>query len=166
MRSFKNILIAIVLVFSQTYQRGWAESVDDTFTQISPKHVPGSGEYVHGQGYQKVLVRVMMFGAIPQQGIHYVPEGTDLLFAILYSGGYGPTTQLNGIQIRRRGFKETISVDLEDLIAEGGSVPKLKDGDIVNVPFNWKQDYQEFLFFTSIFSSLTGLALSIAILSR
>lgn len=144
----------------------FAESVDEEFTQISPKHSPGSGEYVHGQGYGKILMRVLMFGSVPQQGIHYMPEGTDLLFAILYAGGYGEATKLNGISIRRRGMYETVEVDLERIIEQGGSIPKLRDGDIVNVPFNWRSDYKEFLFFTSIFTSITGLIVSVALLSR
>ena len=61
---------------------------------------------------------------------------------------------------------ETIEVDLEKIIEEGGSIPKLRDGDIVNVPFNWRSDYKEFLFFTSIFTSITGLIVSVALLTR
>lgn len=143
-----------------------AESVDEEFTHISPKHSPGSGEFVHGQGYGKILMRVLMFGAIPQQGIHYVPEGTDLLFALLYAGGYGDSTKLNGITIRRKNMPELIEIDLENLIEEGASIPKLKDGDIINIPHNWRRDYQEFVFFTGILTSLTSLVVAITLLSR
>ncbi len=160
-------LLSAVLVFCLVLPAGLrAESIDDEFTHISPKHSPGAGEFVHGQGYNKILSRILMFGAIPQQGVHYVPEGTDLLFAILYAGGYSPETKLNRISIRRKHMSETIEVNLEELIEEGGAIPKLKDGDIVNVPFNWRNDYKEFLFFTSIFTSITGLVISIALLSR
>lgn len=144
----------------------FAESVDDEFAQISPQHAPGSGEFVHGQGYGKILIRTMVFGAVPQQGVHYVPEGTDLLFALLYAGGYSDQTDLNGITIRRRGLKENIEVDLEELIEEGQPIPKLRDGDVINVPHNWRRDYQEFMFFAGMFTSLSSLVLSIAILSR
>jgi hypothetical protein len=144
----------------------YAESVDDEFAQISPSHTTGSGEFVHGQGYGKILIRTMIFGAIPQQGIHYVPEGTDLLFALLYAGGYNDQTDLNGITIRRRGVKEIIEVDLENMIEEGQVIPRLKDGDVINVPHNWRRDYQEFMFFAGMFTSLSSLVLSIALLSR
>jgi hypothetical protein len=160
--------LIFVLVLSLLFPPGVlrAESVDDEFTHISPKHSPGSGEFVHGQGYNKILARILMFGAIPQQGIHYVPEGTDLLFAILYAGGYSEVTKLNSINIRRKGMPESIEVNLEQIIEEGGTIPKLRDGDVVNVPYNWRSDYKEFLFFTSIFTSITGLIISIALLSR
>ncbi|MFM8270644.1 MAG: hypothetical protein ACKN9V_10695, partial [Pseudomonadota bacterium] len=105
------------LVFTSTHIR--AESVEDKFAQISPTHQPGSGEFVHGQGYGKILIRVLMFGAIPQQGVHYVPEGTDLLFSILYAGGYADNTKLNAVTIRRRGQEDLIEVDLQDLMKNG-----------------------------------------------
>jgi hypothetical protein len=161
-KTFTYALVFCLLLPSYSF----SESVDEEFTQISPKHSPGSGEYVHGQGYGKILMRVLMFGSVPQQGIHYMPEGTDLLFAVLYAGGYGDATKLNGISIRRKGMQESIEVDLEKVIEEGGAIPKLRDGDIVNVPFNWRSDYKEFLFFTSIFTSITGLIVSVALLTR
>lgn len=162
-----RVLITFACVFSLAVPAPLlAESVDDEFTQISPQHSPGSGEYVHGQGYGKMLMRLMLFGAIPQQGVHYVPEGTDLLFAILYAGGYGEQTSLNNITIRRRGLNEIIHVDLEDIIAEAQAVPKLKDGDVVNVPHNWRQGYQQFMFFAGIFSSVTGLLISLSLIAR
>ncbi len=160
------ISFVLVLSFLLPVTPLHAESVDEEFTHISPKHSPGGGEFVHGQGYGKILIRLLMFGSIPQQGIHYVPEGTDLLFGILYAGGYGDSTKLTDITIRRKGMPELIHVDLESIIEEGAAIPKLKDGDIINLPFNWRRDYQEFMFFTSIFSSLTGLILSIALLTR
>lgn len=144
----------------------FGEAVDDQFTQISPKHTPGQGEFVHGQGYGKILIRVTMLGSVPQQAVHYVPEGTDLLFGILYAGGYGETTKLNGITIKRRGVKELMVVDLQDLIEDGKPIPKLLDGDLVNVPFNWKKDYQEFIFLTSIVTSLTSLVLAVVALTK
>lgn len=162
----KSIIFVLCFILACPPQLAFGEAVDDQFTQITPKHSPGSGEFVHGQGYGKILMRVMVFGSVPQQGIHYVPEGTDLLFAILYAGGYGETTKLNGITIRRRNVKDLIEVDLEDLIADGRTIPKLLDGDIVSVPFNWKKDYQEFIFLTSIFTSLTSLVLAVVALTQ
>ena len=143
-----------------------AESVEDKFAQISPSHQQGSGEFVHGQGYGKILIRVLMFGAIPQQGVHYVPEGTDLLFSILYAGGYGDNSKLNGITIRRRGQQELIDVDLQDLMKDGGRIPKLQDGDIVNVPFNWRRDIQTISLITSFMAAMTGFTLSLIALSK
>lgn len=144
----------------------FAESINEGFTDIAPGQNPGSGEFVHGRGYGKVLMRVLMFGAVPRQGIHYMPEGTDLLFAMLYGGGYGDETQLNGITIRRRNIQELIEVDLEDLVESGEPVPRLYDGDVVNVPYNWKKSYQEFSFVAQLFVSLTSLVLSIVALTN
>ncbi len=141
-----------------------AEAVDDKFTQISPQSRAGGDEHIHGAGYGKILMRVMMFGAVPMQGIHYVPEGTDMLFALLYAGGYGETTKLNGITIRRRTSRELIKVDLEDLMEDGLPIPKLLDGDVVTVPFNWRKSYQEILFYTSVITTMGTLLIGIAAL--
>ena len=143
-----------------------AESVDDKYTQIVPSHTPGAGEYTHGQGYGKILVRVLMFGAVPTQGVHYVPEGTDLLFGILYCGGYADATKLNGIQIRRRAQKDLIMVNLEALIADGDKIPKLMDGDIVTVPFNWRKDITTIGLVTGFIAAMTGFTLSLIALSK
>jgi len=160
----KLLIVLVVCALSLQSVCLHAESVDDRFTQITPSHSLGAGEYIHGQGYGKILMRVMMFGAVPQQGIHYVPEGTDLLFALLYAGGYAETTKLNGITIRRRGIQELLEVDLEDLIEEGKSIPKLADGDVVNVPYNWKKDYQEFSFIASMLTTVLSLTTLVALI--
>lgn len=143
-----------------------AESIDDKFAQISPTQTPGVGEFVHGQGYGKILIRVLVFGSVPQQGVHYVPEGTDLLFSILYAGGYTNTSKLNGITIRRRGQKELIEVDLQDQLEDGDKVPKLQDGDIVRVPYNWRRDIDTISLITGFLAAMTGFTLSLVALSR
>ena len=71
-----------------------------------------------------------------------MPEGTDLLFAILYAGGYTENSKLNGISIRRRNVKDLIEVDLEDLIEDGKVIPKLLDGDIITIPYNLAPGYR------------------------
>lgn len=143
-----------------------AESLDDKFTQIPPNHSPGAGEFIHGTGYGKLLMRVNIYGAIPQQGVHYFPEGTDLMFAISYAGGYTDMTKLNGIKIRRRNVKELITVDLEDLIEDGEKVPKLLDGDVISVPYNWRRDMQTFFTITGFISGITGFALAMIALTK
>lgn len=164
----KNKLIsALVLVaFAFTQTVVFAESVEDKYTQISPTHAPGSGEYVHGQGYGKLLIRVLLFGSVGQQGVHYVPEGTDLLFAMLYAGGYSETTKLNDITIRRKGVQDLIEVDLEDLMEAGEKVPRLQDGDIVNVPYNWRKDITTIGIITGFVSAMTGFTLSLIAISK
>ncbi len=161
-------IVTLCLVLSLTLSIGGvrAESIDDKFTQIPPNHSPGAGEFVHGTGYGKLLMRVMLFGSVSQQGIHYFPEGTDLLFAMLYAGGYTDNTKLNGIQIRRRNVKDLIAVNLEDLIADGEKVPKLFDGDVVSVPYNWRRDMLTITVFTGFITAMTGFALSMIALSK
>jgi len=144
----------------------FSEAIDDKFAQISPTQQPGVGEFVHGQGYGKILIRVLMFGSVPQQGVHYVPEGTDLLFSILYAGGYGDNSKLNGITIRRRGQKDLIEVDLQDAMQDGQAIPKLQDGDVVNVPFNWRRDIQTITLVTGFMAAMTGFTLSLIALTR
>jgi protein involved in polysaccharide export with SLBB domain len=121
---------------------------------------------VHGTGYGKILIRVMMFGAVPQQGVHYYPEGTDLLFAILYAGGYADHTKLNGIKIRRRGQKDRISIDLQSLMEEGEKIPKLSDGDVVDIPYNWRRDAQTFTAVTGCLTAITTFTLAMVALSK
>jgi hypothetical protein len=143
-----------------------AESIEDKFAQISPSHQPGTGEFVHGQGYGKILIRVLMFGAVPQQGVHYVPEGTDLLFAILYAGGYTDASKLNGVTIRRRGQADLLKIDLQDAVKDGEKIPKLQDGDVVEVPFNWRRDIQTITLITGFMAAMTGFTLSLIALSK
>lgn len=143
-----------------------AESVDDKLTQITPTFSPGAGEFIHGTGYGKILIRVMMFGAVPQQGVHYYPEGTDLLFAILYAGGYADHTKLNGIKIRRRGQLDRITIDLQDLMEEGGKIPKLADGDVVDIPYNWRRDAATFSAVTGFLTAITTFTLAMVALSK
>lgn len=134
-----------------------AESVDDQFTEISPSFKVGTGEFVHGQSYGKLLMRILILGAVPQQGIHYMPEGTDLMFGIIYAGGKADYTKMSSITIRRRGQKELLDIDLENLITDGKSIPKLVDGDIVDVGYNWRKGAQDIIFWTGLFTTLTGV---------
>jgi len=143
-----------------------AESLDDKFTQIPPNHSPGVGEFVHGTGYGKLLMRVMLVGAVGAQGVHYFPEGTDLMFAMVYAGGLTDNTKLNGIKIRRRAVADLINVDLEDLISDGEKVPKLMDGDVVTVPYNWRRDMQTITTFTGFIAGMTGFALAMIALTK
>ena len=167
MNRYRHCIIVMTLfcfVFSSTVAMG--ESVDDRFSQISPRHNPGAGEFVHGQGYGKILIRLTVFGAVAVQGVHYVPEGTDLVFALVYAGGYTDETKLSAISIRRRETKEPLSVDLEEIMQEGKSVPKLQDGDVITVPFNWKKDMATFLTVTGFVTSITGLIVSVIALTK
>jgi len=163
-RKFLCHIFIGVLIFGSPHLQ--AESVEDKFAQISPTHQQGAGEFIHGQGYGKILIRVLVFGAVPQQGVHYVPEGTDLLFSILYAGGYADNSKLNGITIRRRGQQELMEVDLQDLMKDGGRIPKLQDGDIIRVPYNWRRDIQTISLITSFMAAMTGFTLSLIALSR
>lgn len=162
-RLFSSFMVVLLVLGSGP---GRAESIEDKFAQISPNQQLGPGEHVHGQGYGKILIRVLMFGSVPQQGVHYVPEGTDLLFAILYSGGYADSSKLNGITIRRRGQAELIKVDLQDALKDGEKIPKLQDGDVVTVPYNWRRDIQTISLVTGFLAALTGFTLSLIALSK
>ena len=163
----KPIVLLVLLAFfvSIVPVKARAEAMADSYSSISP-NLGGSGEFVHGQKQGKILVRVLMFGSVPQQGIHFVPEGTDLLFAILYAGGYGDNSKLNGITIRRRNVKALLEVDLEDLVEEGREIPRLYDGDIVTVPFNWRRDISTITLVTGFISSMTAFTLALIALTR
>ncbi len=162
----KILTLCVVLSLTLSTHGIRAESMDDKFTQIPPNHSPGAGEYVHGVGYGKLLMRVMLFGAVGQQGVHYFPEGTDLMFAIIYSGGVSEVAKMNGIKIHRRNIKELINVDLEDLLAEGEKVPKLMDGDVVSVSYNWRRDMATLSTFTGFIAGMTGFALAMIALTK
>lgn len=160
----KFVACVVILSFLFSSNKAYCEAVDDNFTQISPTESLGIGEYIHGAGYRRLLVRVLMFGAISSQGIHYVPEGTDILFALLYSGGYTDSTKLDGITIRRKNQAELIRIDLEELIEEGLRIPRLQDGDIVSIPFNWRKDITTIGSLSALIGSFAALALSIVTL--
>jgi len=166
----KKIIAFVLLVCTFVTTPGtlaYAESLGEQYTTASPGTVSGgTGEYIHGQRQGKLLMRTLILGAVPQQGIHYVPEGTDVLFAVLYSGGYTDTSRLNGIAIRRKNVRELIDVPLEDLIADGSEIPRLMDGDIVTVPFNWRRDISTISLVTGFLSSMTAFTLSVVALAR
>lgn len=137
------------------------------YTHISPGRAGGgSGEYVHGANHGKLLIRVLMLGALENQGIHYYPEQTNLLDAILYTGGMGETTKLNGITIRRKHVEDRIEIDLEDLIEDGDPIPTLEDGDVVTIPWNWRRDIGTITLITGFVSSITAFTLSMIALAR
>ncbi len=163
----RNKWVSWVLIFCvSTSSFLMAEAVDDKYTHISPSQQLGAGEFVHGQSHGKILMRVLMFGAISTQGVHYVPEGTDLLFAMVYAGGYTENTKLNGITIRRRGVKDPIEVDLQSIMEDGDTVPKLADGDVITIPYNWRRDIATVTLVTGFITSMTGFALSLISLTR
>jgi hypothetical protein len=164
---FANVWCLLLAVWTFVFAPfARAESLSQEYSTISPIMGSGGGEFVHGQKEGKILIRTLVFGAVPVQGIHFVPEGTDLLFGILYAGGYTDTSKLNGITIRRRNVKDIINVDLEDLIQSGQAVPKLSDGDIITVPFNWRRDISTITLITGFVSSMTAFTLSIIALTR
>jgi len=162
----KPISLCLIAVLLLACIRLPAEAIDDRFTEVVPSQTPDHGEYYHGRNYGKVLIRVLMFGSVPSQGVHFVPEGTDLLFAILYAGGYGESSKLNGITIRRKNLASIIKVNLEDLIEDGQPVPKLLDGDVVTVPWSWRKGMETVSVITGFLAGLTGLTLSVIALSR
>lgn len=136
-------------------------------TRITPTQGAISGEYVHGSIIGgKLLIKILFFGAVPTQGIHYIPEGTDLLSAILYAGGYNDTSKINGISIRRRNQKELIKIDLEEIIEEGLDAPKLLDDDVITIPYNWRRDIATISLITSFVTSISAFTTTLIVLVR
>ena len=84
-----------------------------------------------------------------------------ILFAILYAGGYNDQTKLDGITIRRKHQNELIRIDLEELIEEGQRIPRLQDGDIVSIPYNWRKDVATVGSLSTLITSFASLAISI-----
>lgn len=168
LRTKMKKLICLTLIgsflLSSVPARG--EALDDRFTEVAPGSLKGSSEFTHGAGHGKLLMRLLILGAVPQQGVHYVPEGTDLLFAILYAGGYNDETKLSSVTVRRRSMKQLMEVDLEGLIEDGKDIPKLYDGDIINVPFNWRRDIATISLITGFITSMTGFTLAIIALAK
>lgn len=136
-------------------------------TRITPTQGAIPGEFVHGTVISgKLLIKVLFFGAVPSQGIHYIHEGTDLLSALLYAGGYTDTSKINGISIRRRGQKELIKINLEEIIEEGLDAPKLLDDDVVTVPYNWRRDIATITLITSFVTSISAFTTTLIVLVR
>lgn len=157
-------LLATPVLAQQGERAGGEEAA---FTYIAPnEQVAGSGEFVHGAGRGKLLVRVLMLGSIDQQGIHYFPENTNLLDAVLLAGGIDDTTKLNGVTIRRKGKQELMEVYLEDLMEDGEPIPFLVDGDVVNLPWNWRKDIGNITLVTGFISSITAFTLAMIALAK
>ena len=165
MKKILSVVLTASFVFLLPYQAR-AESLGEQYSSAAPTNIGGNGEYVHGQRQGKLLMRVLLLGSVPQQGIHYMPEGTDTLFAVLYAGGYTNESRLNGISIRRKNVRELIDVPLEDLIADGHEIPKLMDGDIVTIPYNWRRDITTITLITGFLSSMTAFTLSMVALTK
>ncbi len=161
----KTVALITLYAWLLSSQSTYGEDVKDT--RITPTQQIISGEHFHGSIIQgKLLIKVMMFGAVPTQGIHYVHEGTDILSAMLYAGGYDDTSKITGITIRRKNHKQLIRVNLEDLIENGDEAPKLMDDDIVTVPFNWRRDISTISLITGFITSITGFTLALIALVR
>jgi hypothetical protein len=164
-------LVVLCLVASLMLSGRYAvaiDALDDSFTQISPNNASAyeKDEFFHGVRHGKILMRVLLLGAIQHPGVHYFAEGTDLLFACTYAGGTTEFSKPSAITIRRRGVKNLIEVDLEELIQEGAPIPKLLDGDLIQVPFNWKRDYATLTFYIGVFTTMTSLMLVILSFTR
>jgi hypothetical protein len=160
------ICLCLVACISLSPLAAKAESLDEKSTETAPGAAKNQGEFTHGAGQGKLLMRILLFGAVPQQGVHYMPEGTDLLFALIYSFLKTDSTKMDGITIRRRNSKPLLEVNLESLIEHGRDIPKLYDGDIVTVPYNWRRDLETISLITGFITSMTGFTLAIIALSR
>ncbi len=166
MRNFNSfVVISLILSFLGAPVQVFADQTE--FTHVTPtKTFDGSSEFYHGSTQGKLLIRVMLMGAVQKQGIHYFPENTNLLDAILYSGGVSDTTKLNGITIRRKKQAELIDVELEDLVEDGEALPALVDGDIVTVPWNWRRDVATISLVTGFVSSLAAFGIAMVALAK
>lgn len=158
--------MALVFLFTQSvYPEETAPSVRDT--RITPTQGVISGEFYHGSILTgKLLIKVLMFGAVPQQGIHYVHEGTDIMSALLYAGGYSEQSKINAITIRRKHSKKLIKIDLEEILEDGLESIKLQDDDIITVPYNWRKDIATISLITGFISSMTGFTLAILAITK
>lgn len=162
----KSIVSLTIVAQLISYGPAVGESIDDKYSHIAPGQKMSGGEHIHGASYGKLLMRVLVFGAVDSQGIHYYPEGTDLLFALLYVGGYGENSKWNGITIRRKNMKELMVIDLEDLFEEGREIPKLAEGDIVSVPYGYRQYMQDITMWTGFISAMAGFTIAVVALTR
>lgn len=124
------------------------------------------GQFIHPGKPGQLLIRVHMLGSLTQQGIHYFPEGTDILDALLYAGGVMDTTKIDSIQIRRNGVKDIVEMDLTEIIEDGREIPKVNDGDIVNVPFNWRRDISTISLIAGFLTAATGFIVSVIALNK
>jgi len=168
MSSSKQIIASLLILMTLLHVPAisLAERKKETYTYATPGEARSGGQFVHGGKPGVLLIRVYILGAVGQQGIHFFPDGTDILDAMLYAGGMADTTKLNGIQIRRKDVADLIDVDLEDLIEDGEAYPKLKDGDVVQVPWNWRRDIATIGLITGFLGSMTAFTLSLIALSR
>jgi len=163
-KPFISSLLVLTILF---YFPGAAYGArDKKFSHATPGEAAGEGQFIHGAKPGVLLIRVHILGAVSQQGIHYFPEKVNMLDALLYAGGLSATTKLDGILVRRKGRKELIEIDLEELIEDGGEIPILKDGDVVQIPWNWRRDIATISLITGFLASMTAFTLSIIALTQ
>jgi len=80
-----------------------------------------------------VLVKTNFWGGVKSPGIHYLPEGVDLITAISLAGGPVGEAQLGDVELTSLSG-QTLVYDLEGEDRGKAREVKLKAGDIVNVP--------------------------------
>jgi len=159
----KILLISLALLFAPLTAHS-AKKPKTKYGYVTPSDAKASA-IADATRSGKLMMRVTLMGAV-SQGIHYFPEDSDLLAALMYVGGYTEEADLDDIAIRRKGQKELIYVDLEALVEDGDPIPKLKDGDIVTVDWNWKKDLELYYTVTSFVTSITAFTLALVAVSR
>ena len=159
--------VSVVIIFSWLLTSEKSIANDDLLrdTRITPTQGVIPGEFYHGSVLQgKLLIKILFFGAVPSQGIHYVHEGTDLLSALLYAGGYDDTSKITAITIRRKNHPELIKINLEEVIEDGMEPMKLVDDDVVTVPYNWRKDMATISLITGFITTITSFTTTLIVL--
>ena len=80
----------------------------------------------------EVLIKTNFWGAVAAPGIHYLPDGTDIVTGLSIAGGPGPHAVLDDVRIIRASGK-MLKMNLESPSDLRKRKFKLKPGDIVHV---------------------------------
>lgn len=133
-------------------------------------------EYISGSYPGAVMVPVTILGAVPKNGVHYVPTRTNLLGLITYAGGPTKEAKLDEVRIKRvtggdirQGDvqEKVIKVDVEKLLEEAsGRGPLLQQNDVVVIPDRKPLIDQNTTQVVGFLSGLLGIVVSAIVITN
>lgn len=132
-------------------------------------------EFISGYYPGAVLIPVTITGAVPRNGLHYIPTRTNLLKLIALAGGIkaegGNLSQVtirrvNGDDAKENLKEEIIKVDLEKILETSGSRgPILQQLDMVDIPHRQPVIGNNTTLILGFVSSLLGIVVSAIVLT-
>ena len=137
--------------------------------QIAANGVTSVGlanEFFVGKDFGRPLISVNLISGVSKPGVYHVPVDTDMVELIAYAGGTVERAAVDEISIRRQiGRKVTVEkVNLQRSFRLGEELPRMLDGDSVQVPVN--QSVDRTLVWVLILSGILSAGLSATLIAQ